>query len=133
MKLRPIAVFLMCLMSGSLLASQRPQRTPRGPLTFAVTTRQVQVSVVVQDKDGAPVRDLTAKDFQILEEGVEQTIESFSMEVTTPIPAESASGGLQTEFHNQFSGRGGVTVILLDRMNTAIFGVHVIPASERAI
>ena len=77
MELRPIAVFLMCLMSGSLLASQRPQRTPCG------------------------------------------AIESFSMEVTTPIPAESAYGGLQTEFHNQFSGRGGVTVIRLDRMNTA--------------
>ena len=41
------------------------------------------VDVVVRDKRGQPVRDLTQADFEVLEDGVPQTIGSF-----TPVRAD---------------------------------------------
>ena len=40
---------------------------PGKPLSFPASTRQVQISVIVHDKDGKPVSDLTAKDFQLFD------------------------------------------------------------------
>lgn len=60
-------------------AQQRPQTPPQRasePVTQGVTA--VLVDVVVRDRRGQPVRDLTAADFQILEEGVPQAVGSFS-------------------------------------------------------
>src|SRR4051794_30838964 len=58
----------------------------------------VLVDVVVRDKRGQPVRDLTQADFQIFEEGVPQPIGSFNRVFegapaeTPAAPAASASG-----------------------------------------
>jgi VWFA-related protein len=52
-----------------------PQRAP-GTLREGVTA--VLVDVVVRDKRGEPVRDLTEKDFRVLEDGVPQPIGSFT-------------------------------------------------------
>ncbi len=51
----------------------------------------VLVDVVVRDKRGQPVRDLTAADFEVLEDGVAQTIGSF-----TSVLEGTGSGGLAT-------------------------------------
>jgi len=40
-------------------------------------TNEVKLDVVVKDKKGRPIKDLTANDFQILEDGVPQKVESF--------------------------------------------------------
>ena len=59
----------------AVAAQQAPQRAA-GTLTEGVTA--VLVDVVVRDRRGLPVRDLTQADFQILEDGVPQPLGSFT-------------------------------------------------------
>src|SRR5213594_476622 len=40
-------------------------------------TNEVKLDIVVKDKKGRPVKDLTAADFEVLEDGVSQKISSF--------------------------------------------------------
>jgi len=59
-----------------------------------VRSNEVRLDVVVKDKKGRPIRDLKVADFEILEDGVPQKIESFhfvSREVG-PVTAESKDG-----------------------------------------
>ena len=75
--------------AGTLLSAQQPapQRVA-GTLKEGVTA--VLVDVVVRDKRGQPVRDLTAADFEVFEDGQRQTVGSF-----TPF-IESAGGTAAT-------------------------------------
>src|SRR6266511_2862601 len=52
---------------------QKPEEVP----TFGVGTAAVTLDVVVRDKKGRAVRDLKATDFEVFEDGVKQTIDSF--------------------------------------------------------
>ncbi len=45
---------------------------------FKATVRQVEVYATVVDRNGHPVRDLTAQDFSVLEDGVPQRIATFA-------------------------------------------------------
>ena len=42
-----------------------------------VRSNEVRLDVVVKDKKGRPIKDLKASDFEILEDGVPQKVESF--------------------------------------------------------
>src|SRR5262249_27548586 len=102
--------------------------------TFRAATRLVEVSVVVHDGDGRPVSDLTAFDFQLLDEGQPQTIELFSTRdertsragaassaraepsAATRTAAPSSNDGEYTNWRDTQST--SVTVILIDRVNT---------------
>src|SRR5215471_5972271 len=55
---------------------QAPQKDTQ-PFTLKVSTQLVVENVVVKDKDGKPIEDLTAKDFTVTEDGVPQTISVF--------------------------------------------------------
>src|SRR5688572_32535103 len=68
-----------------------PQRAP-GTLTEGVTA--VLVDVVVRDRKNQPVRDLTQADFEVLEDGVPQTIGAFAAvrEGITIQPSEATAG-----------------------------------------
>jgi VWFA-related protein len=50
----------------------------RAPQSFAASSTAILVDVIVRDGHGRPVTDLTAGDFEIAEDGVRQTIGSFS-------------------------------------------------------
>jgi VWFA-related protein len=52
--------------------------SPRAPQSFTTSSTAILVDVVVRDGRGRPVTDLVAADFQIAEDGVRQTIGSFS-------------------------------------------------------
>jgi VWFA-related protein len=56
---------------------QQEREQPDKPLFRAAVTR-VEVSVLVLDRDGTPVRGLTAADFEVFEEGVPQVVRSFA-------------------------------------------------------
>jgi VWFA-related protein len=56
---------------------QSPQQPPRPIFTARIDT--VTVDVTVTDRQGRPVTDLTAEDFEIRENRVAQTIESFKL------------------------------------------------------
>src|SRR5260370_36174021 len=84
------------------------------------TTRLVQVSVVVHDKKGQPVPDLTKGDFALLDRGKEQTISVFKVESTNQVvPRLSLPPNI---FTNRLASRGetptSLTVILFDGLNT---------------
>jgi VWFA-related protein len=55
-----------------------PTPTPAEEEIVKIPVTLVQVDVVVRDKNGRPVTDLKAEDFEILEDGRPQTISNFS-------------------------------------------------------
>ena len=69
---------LVLLLSLTLAAAQQVgQNAPlgnNGPTTIRVSTELVVEAVVVRDKKGIPVPELTAKDFTVTEDGVPQKI-----------------------------------------------------------
>lgn len=118
-RVAPITTGLVLLAGVALAAQDRETKVQRPQLIFPVVTRQVEMSVVVQEKNGAPVRGLTARDFEIIEKGEPQVITSFSEETEPQDVSEVPAQGEVAGFHNQHLRSGGVTVILLDRLNTA--------------
>lgn len=55
-----------------------PPQTPQKP-TFVTRIDSVSVDVIVTDKDGRPVLDLTRDDFEVQENKKPQTVESFKL------------------------------------------------------
>ena len=72
-----VVVVAVTLLAGTLAARQDPQ-TQRPP-TFRTGLELVRVDAAVVDRSGKPVRDLTADDFAITEDGVPQRIETFKL------------------------------------------------------
>ena len=72
-----LGVAIGTLTAATLLAQAPPQAqdTP----TFRSGVQLIDVDVVVTDKDGNPVRDLTKDDFEIIEDGRVQEIRTFSL------------------------------------------------------
>ncbi|MFY9803527.1 MAG: VWA domain-containing protein, partial [Candidatus Acidiferrales bacterium] len=68
-------------------AAQQAQ-TPPGPALRAVT-REVRVDVVVTDKKGNYIQDLTNKDFRLYEDNKEQPINTFSFGADPKGPIEA--------------------------------------------
>jgi VWFA-related protein len=102
------------LLSGLLLA-QDP--------TIRVTTRLVQVNVVVRDGHG-PVAGLAKKDFKIFDKGKEQQIALFSVlsSSTDKTPAKPALPTPPGVFTNRLKPHDddptSATVLLIDALNT---------------
>lgn len=90
------------------------------PPVFRVGTHLVQVNVVVHDKHGDPITTLKKEDFTVLERGKPQQVALFSINGTasaapaTPLPPHIFSNAVAA----RGSVPGGVTVILLDLVNT---------------
>src|SRR4249920_2180041 len=76
-------VALMALLAGATIAGQAPTPPPQTP-TFKVQVDYVDVDVLVTDKQGRFVRDLTKDDFQVFEDGKRQSIANFSF-VNLPV------------------------------------------------
>lgn len=95
--------------------------------TFRADTRLVEVNALVLDKDGRPLDGLTRGDFTVNEDGKAQSIELFAVDGSPGAPrptlaAAPAEPGVPLpsgEYSNRAVARaGGVTVIVLDRLNT---------------
>lgn len=106
----------ICLGVAVLLAAGQE------PAPLRVTTHLVQLSVVVHDKKGQPVADLTKDDFTLLDEGQPQKIAFFSVE-SALAPAAPAKKLPANYFTNRLEYRSSapasVTAILFDALNTA--------------
>ena len=87
MRSRPVVSTAMVLLVSAAAVARQQQTAPQraGSITEGVTA--VLVDVVVRDRRGQPVRDLTESDFELLEDGVPQKISSFA-----PVAAVSATG-----------------------------------------
>ena len=94
----------LCLLLTAVLAADPAlalQAPAQAPPTFAVGTSAVAIDVVVRDKKGQLVKNLTAADFEVIEDGAKQQIESFTVvargvealpEPEAPSPAAPAPG-----------------------------------------
>jgi VWFA-related protein len=69
---------------------------PQPPAVIKSETKLVVVDVVVTDKKGAYVHDLTAKDFHLWDDNKEQTIQSFALE--SAASANTAGAASQTDY-----------------------------------
>ena len=76
---------------AGLAGAQTPPAAPEVPV-FGTSTAAVVVDVVVRDKKGKLVRDLTAADFTVLEDGTPQAIESLRVVDNAPAAEEAAAG-----------------------------------------
>lgn len=70
----------------------RPQDQDQQPVTLG--TSEVSVDVVVRDKDGRPIKDLTKEDFELSEDGTTQEIASFRLVAREPGAAPIPKDGL---------------------------------------
>ena len=104
------------------MRSSRPRSARQERLKEAVTA--VLVDVVVRDRRGQPVRDLTAADFEVLEDGVAQTIGSFtsvlegtgSGGLATPAPAAPAAPTVAQVQRTYQNAGPGVIALVFDRL-----------------
>ena len=83
-----VAVWLGAALAPiSATAAAKPQEPPevRGEsssgFTLKVPVEVVVVNAIVTDRDGKPITDLTADDFEVFENRKKQTIQSFSREI----------------------------------------------------
>src|SRR5262245_40566594 len=59
-------------------AAQQPAPSQREAQSYTTTATAVLVDVVVRDRNGRPILNLNADDFEVSEDGVKHRIESFS-------------------------------------------------------
>lgn len=115
--------FLLGLeLSLGVMAQEGPKQDQKAEQKVTIGTSEVVVDVVVRDKKGRPVKDLSQADFEISEDGVKQQIQSFRLyqregteaEAGTPKPlgqpVEKAAGG-----PNPFAGVS-VVALVFDRL-----------------
>ena len=110
-------VLLCVLAPGLLFSALQP--------TFRTGARLVEISVVVDDRNGA-VANLHKQNFQITERGKPRAISIFSM---TSARGAAAPALPAHTFSNLIGAPRGVTVILFDRLNT-FTGVGAQPYEE---
>jgi VWFA-related protein len=100
-----------------LIAAPAPQEQP----VLRVSTRLVQVNIVVETRDGRPVSGLTADDFSLWDSGRPQKISFFSVQSSQSLPKALPplpSGTFTNRLEEHAGAPASVTVILLDGLNT---------------
>ena len=123
---------LLLLLIGFLYAGVAGQSSPSAPLgaagppqvTFRAEINFIEVHAIVTDRTGAFVKDLTANDFEILEDGRPQKPSAFGL-IDVPIDPPSVPGratepvepDVRATTHT-FGGR--VYVFLLDDLHTDV-------------
>ena len=112
-----LLLFLQAAPSAIFSAPQSKQDSP----ALRVTTRLVEVNVIVNDKHGNPITGLAQKDFTLLDNGKPQEIRVFSAETNLPSETRRAPllpGTYTNRPEEQGNVPASVTVILLDALNT---------------
>lgn len=120
------------VLTGVFLQAQDPPApaTPADPPqrpTFRAGANFVRVDAIVT-QDGEPVRDLAAEEFEVLEDGVRQTLASFEhvdvlTERTTLTPRREPSTAAESRAATE-DPRARVFVLFLDRYHTGVAGSH---------
>jgi VWFA-related protein len=121
---------LSLLLSFLPLALAAQQRSPaksaspaRSETVLRSTSRLVQLSVIVKNKNGEPILGLKKHDFTLLDGGRKQKIAFFSTEGPAPITPHRAlpSNVFTNRFDLNGQDPGTVTILLYDALNTSFF------------
>ncbi|HEY4354789.1 MAG TPA: VWA domain-containing protein [Acidobacteriaceae bacterium] len=102
-------------------AAPAPEAQLPHTATLTVNARLVVLDVVVTGKDGKPVSGLTRDDFQVFEDGKQQSIRSFESPAVHHLPADSVTAGISQVFdpaQPASFGQTPVTILVLDQINT---------------
>ena len=98
----PRRSWIACVWIAGLLtvvvSAQQAGEQERQP-TFRTGTNLVRVDVTVLSKDGKPVRDLAAEDFELRENGEVQSISSFKLVDATGEPTDDLSLPIRSPQH----------------------------------
>jgi VWFA-related protein len=116
-------------LTASLPAQSRGQApsvsfdsSPAHPSTvLKLDTRLVVLDVVVTDQAGKPVDGLTARDFQVLEDGQAQQIRTVDPPAANTLPTETLAAGASAVFDPAKPaafGRSPVVILVFDQLNT---------------
>jgi VWFA-related protein len=117
-------ITLLVVLPGALVAQQASPPPNEPGLVLRVTTRMVQVDAVVLDKEGHPVKGLKSGDFTVVEDGIRQSLASFSEHNSeranaAPPPALPPHVTTNRPAVTQANAENGnVAVLLLDGLNT---------------
>jgi VWFA-related protein len=125
---RFIGIALLAIVAQSPQGSQASSQ-PQQPTRFRGGTNMVRVDAFAT-KDGVPVQDLKAEDFEILEDGAPQKIENFEHIVIEPTPQSQRVEPSSVSQAIQLAGdpHRRVFVIYLDTGNVDVVGSHDIRA-----
>jgi VWFA-related protein len=82
------------LLAPVLLAGQAPSPEAQRVPIFRTETTYVEVDVVVHDRDGRFLRDLSPADFQLFEDGAPQEVASFTL-VDLPLPSAETRAAMR--------------------------------------
>ena len=139
MKRFAVAVLVAGLGAGVLAAQQQPAQSASEPppVTFRAEVNYVEVDAFVTDQQGKVVTDLTANDFDVLEDGKPQKVSTFSL-VNIPIerPERPLFAGkpIPPDVQSNEHLDGRIYLIVLDDLHTDIArGPRVKAAARRFI
>ena len=91
-----ILIFSLALVSLNKVDCQTPADKEQDIEKVVVGTNEVVLDAVVKDKKGRAVKDLTAADFQISEDGVPQEVRSFRLVTREPAPVNEPNADTKT-------------------------------------
>lgn len=115
--------FLVALLAAVAVQAQQPPPPPstgQAPPTFRVEVNYVEVDARVTDANGNPVSDLTAADFDVLEDGKPQKISTFSLVNIPIVRAERplfAGAPIEPDVTSNTRANGRVYLMVLDDLH----------------
>lgn len=115
---RPVLVAVLLIGAGAtlLLTTVSAQQAPAQAI-FRSSVDLVTIDVVATAANGAPVRNLTADDFEVFEDGVAQQVQTFqfvdlsSTSAIRPLPPGIASNEVEP---------GGLFVVVIDELGLQV-------------
>jgi VWFA-related protein len=112
---RKLSLLTFPLWASLLLAQEAasPQASRQSPPTFPGQVEQVTVDVVVKDGTGVPLKGLAREDFEILEDGVKQTVVSFQAVEVPPVSSAVARARPRVSTNGEAQSAGGRTFVVL--------------------
>lgn len=104
----------VCLIAALLLATRPGASAPQDTPVFRAGTSIVTVNVVVRDRTGNIVRNLTADDFIVSEDGKQQSIETLAFEdvgggALAPLPDANLLGDVAERLGQEVQRAAGVS------------------------
>jgi VWFA-related protein len=128
-----VVALVTALAGAAATEGQAPETKPQEPQrpTFRLDANFVRVDIY-PTADGKPVTDLTAEDFEVLEDGVPQQIETFErVEIAgqTPVGQRRDPNNVADMRAQAENPRARVFVIFLDTGGTELSGSHAMQRS----